>query len=1547
MNKVYRIVRSKIDGRLIVASEIARGAVKGKGTTMLAMTALLLLSGAHAAENGQIVPIVPTSPALNASVVTGTTYSNAVANSITKSWVNIKEPNAEGISHNQYNKFNVTSGTAAIINNVTSNLARTIDQANTSAATAVVQSWSTPAIPGTPGVEAAIDANANFVGRTTGASVIINEVLSTGVASSLAGKVEIAGHKANLIIANPHGITINGASFINASDVVLATGSVGTITGNNIPFQLSGNSLTIGDNVATTTALSAQGLALISRQINIHGKIEADKLRVVAHNGQAILDTSTTVGTITTNATGVLNSTAPSWAIDSSALGGMYANTISLIATEAGTGVKVVGNMAALGDAISILSNGDLVVGTGSSPTTLEANTISLQSTNASKDVTLSNAVLSATKTNVSPSTGGTISITAAGDLSLDKATVRAESGTGTANGNVTLTAATLADSASTGRKSLVSAGGQLRLNTTGASTISASDLVGKTVDIDAASLTLANGALIGASSTTTTATDVVMDIATTTGAVDIQGELSANSGTSRVTSSAGNVALGATSKVAAKNLTVNAGTATVTVASGAQVATSGDLTLTGATVSTQAPLSVRGNLEVGSNTSTVNLGSNGPDALLSVGGNLSVQGATINVYSDAAVTGTINLGGSSTTSAITVNEQSALVSNGAFSMSGGALTLNGDVLAKSGGITVTGANSLTVGAAGSLVGQGSTNTSLLVSGLINNSGLIDTAGTLTVGNGATGSALTNTGTLQAAGNLAVNVAGVAYNQAKLQAGSTAGRDLGKAYDGTSSASTSTSENNLSVVETQLGLIRSTAGSVAIQAANTINEADIEAATTLNLSGTTIRSQLAGISSSSVSAATTREGLMGARGQYDYVNQAGVESYATDDKLSMGRANYTPTLKGSAIQYGSGANLNIGGTTTGTATGTITTVDVAPNRVVTTNSTPTTPPPGGSGSVALDGNAPVVANGDTATTVQQASNNATWVVNIAEPNASGLSNNTYSLFNVNSNGLIFNNMPFSQSVTAVTQLSAEIVANPTLVKPATVVLNQVFSTSASKLNGFMEVAGNRADLLIVNPYGIVCDSCGVINVNRLDFVVGDVGLSNGVITSLNTRDTATGSFTLLGSGLDATTPAWTSIIAPEAVVAGSLNAKGLYMGLGAGSFTRTSTAGAEYARTGTTTAARDSALTVTSAGGVFADSIKIDSQSDGAGSVNGTIRVFGEMAANNGNLTVNADGVIGVNGRLSASGDLTLATTSNGNSKNVAVADIQLIDGAITSGGNMSIASQGSIVLNGGQIYSFNDLTLGGVTFVDQSTANPAQFNNTRFAGDDLNFNISGDMLFKGTKWEAKNFRFGSVDLNRRPNLDIGEGTVLKALTLMDMHIGSLVNSGTVASLDRTTIDAMGQVSNMATGVVTSANSSTLKVPTFTNYGDWVAAQNNTTNGSVVWQVNTVNNELGGLIASADVWSIAPVSGAGTAMSNKGTVSSNVALDANFSSLTNSGTLTASLADSATASNWTVGTLTNTSKGTLFAGGDLLVNATGLSTPAQRGATLTNEGGLF
>src|SRR6185312_9365192 len=100
--------------------------------------------------------------------------------------------------------------------------------------------------------------------------------------------------------------------------------------------------------------------------------------------------------------------------------------------------------------------------------------------------------------------------------------------------------------------------------------------------------------------------------------------------------------------------------------------------------------------------------------------------------------------------------------------------------------------------------------------------------------------------------------------------------------------------------------------------------------------------------------------------------------------------------------------------------------------------------------------AQTVADGGTHTNVIAAPNGVP-VVNIAAPNGAGVSHNTYQQFNVGSNGLILNN----SGAVSNTQLAGYIGGNSNLGvgQGASLILNEVTSTSPSQLNGAMEVAG--------------------------------------------------------------------------------------------------------------------------------------------------------------------------------------------------------------------------------------------------------------------------------------------------------------------------------------------------------------------------------------------------------------------------------------------------------------------------------------------------------
>ncbi len=100
------------------------------------------------------------------------------------------------------------------------------------------------------------------------------------------------------------------------------------------------------------------------------------------------------------------------------------------------------------------------------------------------------------------------------------------------------------------------------------------------------------------------------------------------------------------------------------------------------------------------------------------------------------------------------------------------------------------------------------------------------------------------------------------------------------------------------------------------------------------------------------------------------------------------------------------------------------------------------------------------------------------LINITSPTAGGVSRNMYSLFNVPGNGAILNN---ALSMTD-TKLAGWINRNPFLQGGAAkVIVNEVTSANPSYINGFLEVAGNKASVVIANPNGISVNGGGFIN----------------------------------------------------------------------------------------------------------------------------------------------------------------------------------------------------------------------------------------------------------------------------------------------------------------------------------------------------------------------------------------------------------------------------------------------------------------------------------
>nr|BFE90603.1 hypothetical protein GCM10020185_11390 [Pseudomonas brassicacearum subsp. brassicacearum] len=255
--------------------------------------------------------------------------------------VNIAKPNGSGLSHNQFTDYNVGSN-GVILNN----------------ATARTQSTQLGGI---------IIGNPNLQGSA--ATTILNEV-NGGNPSQLRGYTEVAGQSAHVIVANPYGITCNGCGFINSPKVTLSTGKPMVENGQLSRYQVDQGSVTIEG--AGLNANNVDHFEIITRSAKINAEIQAKNLTIVAGRNDVNADT------LNATARADDGSAKPELAIDSSALGGMYAGTIKLVGTEAGVGVKLDGKLIASGGDIQLDANGHLSLAETSASGAIDVKAASL-----------------------------------------------------------------------------------------------------------------------------------------------------------------------------------------------------------------------------------------------------------------------------------------------------------------------------------------------------------------------------------------------------------------------------------------------------------------------------------------------------------------------------------------------------------------------------------------------------------------------------------------------------------------------------------------------------------------------------------------------------------------------------------------------------------------------------------------------------------------------------------------------------------------------------------------------------------------------------------------------------------------------------------------------------------------------------------------------------------------------------------------------------------------------------------------------------------------
>ncbi|AXV88392.1 hemagglutinin repeat-containing protein [Ralstonia solanacearum] len=1431
--KCYRTVFNAARGMLVAVEESARSTGKGRsagGRASRRRASALMLTAAGALA----------SPGLHAQSLTvdrGASGPHPVVGVAANGTpvVNINAPSAAGVSSNAFTHYNV--GQAGVVLNNSGQNSQT-----------QIAGW----VQGNP-----------FLGNNS-ARVILNQVTS-GNPSTLAGPTEIAGNRANLIIANPAGITCSGCSFIQAPRVTLTTGTPNfDALGNLSSLSVQQGQITV--NGAGLDARGAQ-LDLLSRAMAINGAVWAERLNAVA--GANSID----YGSVTPTAIAGTGP-APQVAIDVGQLGSMYGGGATrLIGTEQGLGVNIGGNLAALTGRLDLSANGDVTI-TPTGRVQSAANTVI-----AAPNVTNQGAI----------STPGTVSISGG----------TTNTGSVIAGGNVAIAGPQIVNAGTIGAgvdaNGGVTQAGSVALNATGTVRNSGSLLAGQDIGINAGSIDTGNGSVTGRGAVTLTAAGNVSSrgaaVSARSVAVQAGGTLDNAAGSlwsatgmqvgaQRVANQGGLLGAAGDVTVAAGSVDNSAGTigsqtGSLNVTSTGAIANAGgkliaaqDVSLTGTGLGNQGGTVSARNLSINTGTGAIdNTGGTvsaagtaaiGAGALVNRGGTLAAVGdVTLKVgrldnTSGALGSQTAGLSLDSTGDVVNaggklVAAQDASIAAASLNSQGGMVSARNLLLDARGGTidntkgTVSAAGTATVNA-GSLINQGGTLAA--VAAVRANVGRLDNTGGA-LGSQSAGLSVTSAGAIDNAGGKLVAAQDATLNAASLgnQGGTISARNLS--------------------LNTGSGTVDNTGGTVS--AAGT---ATLAAGTLINRGGTLAA---VGDVTLKVSRLDNTSGVLGSQtaglnldSAGDVVNAGGKLVAAQDATIrAASLANQGGTLSARNLQVNTGAGTldNSNGLVSASGKADLTTGSLVNH--------------GGTLAAAGDVTARVASLDNTSGVLGSSAGN------LSVNSASGIANakgkliaaqdatfNAASLDNqggaVSARGLSIHtgsgkldNTNGSVAAAGAATIQAGNLVNQGGTVAAAGNLN---ATVASLDNTAGGVLGSSGGNLTVTSAGAVANAGGkLLAAQDIALSAASLGNQAGTVAGRNvTLNTGTGA-------LDNTGGAIAASAALDATAGAVTNANGVM-------------------QAGTTLAVRGESLTNTN-GALIGNAVSVNSGTlanrQGTISSTTTLDVQGQSLNNsqgkivsNGTLTIHDDTVTNAGGQIASNADVTVSGTTLDNRAGLMHAGGTLsVNGATVVNKNTNTASTGMEGANVALTATTSFDNTAGAVRSDQSTqiTAPAIDNtqgaiqsagtvgakaagaltNTRgnLAGTKSVAVVAGHMSGDGTVQSQ-----GSVSLDLQSDY-VNTGTVAAGQDVSVTTTGNVTNSGTLSAGRNLAVSAnniantqsgqlIGAVSNTLTARGTLSNdglidggATVVRANTVVNtgrlYGDTVAIQANTLTNTV------------------------------------------------------------------------------------------------------------------